>query len=64
METLNDADLDWLTAVENRVIRLRKREAANAARLDPEIADVIAAVDRLRVMLAARFGRQVDHLQF
>jgi hypothetical protein len=54
METLNDSDLDWLTAVENRLIRLRKREAANTARLGPEIDEAIKSVDWLRVMLAGR----------
>ena len=63
METLNDTDLDWLTAVENKLIRLRKREAANAARLDPEINDCIKIVDRLRVMLSGRLNRKVESVE-
>ena len=60
METLNDQDLDWLTNIENKLIRLRKREAANANRLCLEITDCIKCVDELRQFLAARLGRKVD----
>lgn len=41
METLNDSDLDWLTFVENKMIRMRKREAANTNRLCSDITEVI-----------------------
>lgn len=57
METLNDQDLDWLISVQAKLIRLRKREAANAARLDSYIGDAIEQIDMLRSMLAARLGR-------
>ena len=33
METLTEDDLDWLTTAENKMIRMRKREAQNANRL-------------------------------
>jgi hypothetical protein len=56
METLTESDLEWLTAVENKLIRLRKREAANANRLCGDITDAIEKVDWLRVMLAGRFN--------
>lgn len=60
METLNDQDLDWLTAVENKLIRLRKREAANANRLCGDITETIERIDWLRQMLAGRLGRKAD----
>lgn len=63
METLNDTDLDWLTTVENKLIRLRKREAANAARLGSEINECIESVDRLRIMLSGRLDRKVESVE-
>lgn len=58
MQPLNDEDLDWLTAVENRLIRMRKREdATNDRRLSTDITDTIERVDWLRQMLGARLGR-------
>lgn len=63
METLNDTDLDWLTAIENKLIRLRKREAANANRLCGDITETIERVDWLRQMLAGRFNRKVDSVE-
>jgi hypothetical protein len=63
METLTDSDLDWLTTVENKLIRLRKREAANTSRLCGDITDAIEKVDWLRQMLAVRFNRKVDSVE-
>ena len=63
METLNDADIDWLTNVENRLLTLRKREAANANRLGDDITKAIKSVDWLRVILAARLERKVESIE-
>jgi len=63
METLTDSDLDWLTTVENKLIRLRKREAANTNRLCGDITEAIEKVDWLRQMLAGRFNREVDSVE-
>lgn len=63
METLTESDLEWLTAVENKLIRLRKREAANANRLCQDITDAIEKIDWLRVMLAGRFNVEVESIE-
>ena len=63
METLTDSDLDWLTTVENKLIRLRKREAANANRLCEDITEVIEKIDWIRQMLAGRFNRKVGSVE-
>ena len=63
METLNDADIDWLTNVENRLLTLRKREASNTNRLGDDITTAIKSVDWLRVMLAARLERKVESIE-
>jgi len=62
METLNDQDLDWLTAAENRLMRLRKREAANTNNFSilHDLSDAIELVDRIRGYLGARLGRETE----
>lgn len=63
MESLNDEDIDWLTTVENRLIRMRKREdATNNRRLSTDITETIERVDWLRQMLAGRLNRKVDSI--
>ena len=57
METLNDQDYDWLVRTARRLVRMRKREAANAARLDHEIGEAVRAVELLRYLLGGRLER-------
>lgn len=56
METLNQDDLDWLTKTENRLIRMRKREAANtnSRTVIDDITSAIQEIDRVRGWLGAR----------
>lgn len=51
METLNEQDVDWLTKAQNRLIRMRKREAANTnSRLMVEdLSDLIEKFENVRV---------------
>lgn len=57
METLNEQDLDWLTKAQNRLIRMRKREAANTnSRLVmDELTETIDHIDMLRQWLQGRW---------
>lgn len=60
LETLNEEDLDFLTRVENRLVRSRKREAANRDLLSKDLTDCIQRVHYVRQMLQTRFGKTVD----
>ena len=60
METLTEDDLDWLTRVENRLIAMRKREAAHRNTIVREITDTIDEVHDLRRWLSARFQKTFD----
>jgi len=62
METLNEQDLDWLTRVENRLIRMRKREAinTNSAYLIEYIGETIYKCHFTRQILQSRFGLRED----
>lgn len=61
METLTEDDLDRLTRIENQLIRLRKREAANTNSLVYDFGEAIEGVHKVRQMLQARFGLSVDN---
>jgi hypothetical protein len=60
METLTEQDLEWLTGVENRILVMRKREAANTNRLCADLTMAIKKVHWIRQMLQARFDLSVD----
>lgn len=60
METLTEQDLEWLTTIENKMIRLRKREAANKNSITGDIAEAIEKIHWCRQMLQARFGITAD----
>ena len=62
METLHEQDLDLLTTMENRLITMRKREAANtnSMMLIENMTDTIKHIHKLRQSLQARFGMKVD----
>jgi hypothetical protein len=68
MEVLNEDDLDWLTRVENRLMTMRKREAAHRPHsgpqrgLDAELHDSIKGIHNLRVFLQIRFGKNTEEL--
>ena len=62
METLTEQDLDWLTAAENRLIRMRKREAANtnSPTVIDDLSDTIERIHQVRQWLQGRFEQPVD----
>ncbi|MBN1253972.1 MAG: hypothetical protein JXA50_01695 [Deltaproteobacteria bacterium] len=62
METLNEQDLDWLTNTENRLIRMRKREAANtnSRLIIDSLTETIKEIHELRQWLQSRFGLEMD----
>lgn len=62
METLNEQDLEYLTKVENKLIRMRKREAANSKSMmmTQYLDESINSIDDLRGHLAARMGVECD----
>ncbi len=60
METLTEQDLEWLTTIENKMIRLRKREAANKNSLTGDITEIIEKLHWCRQMLQGRFGLPTD----
>ena len=64
METLNEDDLTYLTKVENKLIRLRKRETANTNSLlmNDSIDEAIAAIDDARKWLGSRIGVETNHI--
>jgi len=66
METLNQEDLDWLTRTENRLIRMRKREAANTNSpiMLADLTTAIQDVDDLRAWLAARLMVKAETIPF
>lgn len=61
METLNDQDIDALTEITNKLIRLRRRECANANRLSQDFTVAIEKVEWVRSLLCTRLGR-VTHV--
>jgi len=62
METLTEQDLDWLTKVENRLMRMRKREAyhTKSAYLIDYISETIGKCHIVRQILQGRFGVRED----
>ncbi len=60
METLTEDDLDRLTKIENQLLRLRKREAANTNSLIYDFGEAIKEVHSIRQRLQARFGVDID----
>jgi len=62
METLNEQDLEWLTKAESRIIRIRKREAANtnSGYIIDDLTEIIEKVHDLRRWLQSRFGIEQD----
>lgn len=69
LEVLTEDDLDWLTRVENRLMTMRKREAAHRPKsnsqttsLVREISDAITPVHNLRVFLQIRFCKTQEEL--
>ncbi len=60
METLNEQDLDNLTKMQQRLMRMRKREAANTNRLCPDFTEAIQKIHWMRQMLQARMSLPVD----
>ncbi len=60
METLTEQDLEWLTAIENKMLRLRKRETANKNMLTDRFTTIIKEVHFCRQMLQFRFGLPAD----
>jgi hypothetical protein len=61
METLNEQDIEYLTKVENKLIRMRKREVANTNSLSvvDQLTDSIESIDEVRTWLASRMGVKV-----
>ena len=61
-EVLNEGDLDWLTSAQNRLIRMRKREAAhtNSRLIIDDLTDVIEKMHATRQWLQGRFEQEVD----
>lgn len=57
METLNEQDLEWLTKAEARLIRMRKREAANSNfwSVMEALSDMIEKCEEARSWLQDRF---------
>jgi len=64
METLNEDDLIWLTKVQNKLTRMRKREAANAnwSTMIGDITETIQSVDNVRVWLGSRIDVEVQSI--
>lgn len=60
MDSLNEDDLKALTNIENRLLRLRKREVADRNILCNEISRVIGSVHELRQLLQIRFEMKMD----
>ena len=62
METLTEQDLDWLTKAEERLMRMRKREAANtnSRLMIDDLGEMIGKVHALRQWLQSRFDVAVD----
>ena len=62
METLNEDDLDWLTRVENRLLSMQKREAANTKSywVTDTLKKTIGETHQLRQALQSRFNKKVD----
>ncbi len=60
MESLNEEDLKALTNIENRLLRLRKREVANRNILCNEISQVINSTHELRQLMQIRFEIKMD----
>jgi hypothetical protein len=62
METLNEQDLEWLTKAENRLLRMRKREASNtnSKLMIEDLTDLIEKCHTVRQWLQARFGQETD----
>ena len=58
--TLTEDDLDWLTRVKTRMVRLRKREAAHTDLLAAEMMTVIVWIHAIRRGLQARFQHEID----
>ncbi len=57
METLTEEDLDWLIKVESKLIRMRKREAANSNSWSvmESLSELIEKFENIRAWLKARF---------
>jgi hypothetical protein len=64
MESLNDEDIEWLAKVANRLIRMRKREAANtnSPLMIEALGDTIKEVVNARSWLGARLNRKLDSI--
>lgn len=64
MESLNDEDIEWLANVANRLIRMRKREAANtnSPLMIEALGDTIKEVVNARSWLGARLNRKLDSI--
>jgi len=62
VETLNDQDVDTLTKLENRLITMRKREAANAnsRMMIEEFSEAIKKIHTIRQDLQARFRMTIN----
>jgi len=62
LEILNEQDLDWLTRVENRLIRMRKREAANtkSSFILNDLTELIEKCHTVRQWLQSRFDQEMD----
>ncbi|KKN01354.1 hypothetical protein LCGC14_1128510 [marine sediment metagenome] len=61
-ETLNEQDLDWLTIAENRMVRMRKRETANANSkiMIDDLTKLIEKTHTVRQWLQSRFEMVMD----
>ncbi len=57
METLNEQDLEWLEKAEKRLIRMRKREAANmnSRLMIEDLTEVIEKMESMRGWFKSRF---------
>lgn len=60
VETLNEQDIESLTRIENQLIRMRKREAANKNFLCCEFTEAIEEIHEIRRMLQARMNLPID----
>lgn len=62
METLNEQDLDYLNNVENKLIRFRKREAANtnSRLMIDDLTELIEKCHQVRQWLQSRFELLID----
>ncbi|GAG78142.1 unnamed protein product [marine sediment metagenome] len=63
MEVLNEQDLDWLTKAENRLARMRKREAFHIqgfSLVSEDLTGTILKIHSIRQWLQSRFELPVD----